>query len=174
VIDPTWRRIAGVQSQDDGLMAAVWMAHDKASDVIHLYDACIFRREVMAVIAEGLNARGRWIPVAWDASAKDMTSTLLDRGVNILPEPCKTSQASAEVVSREIWERMRTGRFKVDKRLAEWLDEYKSFYRQDAQVPLSGHPLMSATRYAVEQLPYARRQAQTRAGTGNFPKLAIV
>jgi hypothetical protein len=173
VIDPTWRRIAGVHVQDDGTLAAVWMALDKSSDVIHLYDACLFRREVLAVIAEGLNARGRWIPVAWEGRSKDMADTLLDRGVNVIPEPVKDAQAAAEVVSRDIWERMRTGRFKVDKRLAEWLDEYKAFYRQDSQVPLTGHPLMSATRYAVEQLPYARRQASSRQSI-NYPNLAIV
>src|SRR3546814_4945820 len=116
-----------------------------------MYDCCVFRREVLAVIAEGLNARGRWIPVAWESALKDMADKLLDRGCNVLPEPVKDTDALAEVTSRDIEERMRSGRFKVDKRLAEWLDEFRAFSRRDAKVPRTGYPLMSATRHAVDR-----------------------
>lgn len=173
MIDSNWKRIAGVHVQGEGEIAAVWMAHETDADRLHLYDCCIFRREVLAVIAEGINCRGRWIPIAWHEEAKDIADKLLDRGCNMLPEPCKDTEAMAEVVSREIWERMRTDRFKVDKRLAEWLDEYRSFYREDSQVPRTSHPMMSATRHAVSQLEFARRQAK-RSEKRVYPKMAIV
>lgn len=174
MIAPEWRRIAALHCQDDGEMAAVWMAHDRTADVIHLYDACVFRREVLAVIAEGLNARGRWIPVAWESASKDVADKLLDRGSNMLPDAVKDTDSMAEVTSRDIWERMRSGRFKVDKRLAEWLDEFKSFSRREAKVPRAGHPLMSATRHGVAMLEYARRQAPKGLKTVNYPKLAVI
>lgn len=174
MIAPEWRRIAGIQVMDEGDIGAVWLAHDKMSDTVHVYDCCVFRREVFAVIAEGLNCRGRWVPIAWESKAKDMADKLLSRGCRMLPEPIKDSQTVAEVSSRDILERMKTGRLKVDKRLGEWLDEYKKFYRQDAQVPMSGSPLMAATRHAVSQLPYARRQAKAGRKIGNFPKVAMV
>jgi len=174
VIAPEWRRICGVHVQDEGTLAAVWLAHDKTADVVHLYDCAKFSREVMAVIGEGLNARGRWIPIAWDKAAEDMSKKLLDRGCNMLPEPNKDSEAVAEVVSRDIWERMRTSRFKVDKRLAEWLDEYRSFFREDAKVPRTSHPLMSATRHAMSMLEYGRRQSPKGLRQVNYPKVSMV
>lgn len=174
MIDPRWRRIAGLHVQDEGTLAAVWIARDHETDTLHLYDCARFSREVLAVIGEGLNARGRWIPIAWEKSAEEMSKKLLDRGCNMLPDPIKETDAVAEVVSRDIWERMRTGRFKVDRRLAEWLDEYRNFYREDSQVPRTSHPLMSATRHAVSQLDYARRQAQRGEKQTNFPNVTIV
>lgn len=158
----------------EGDIGCVWMAHDAMSDVVHIYDACIFRREVFAVIAEGLNARGRFIPIAWELKAQDISEKLLERGCKMLPEPEKDSQALAEVHSRDILERMKTGRLKVDKRLAEWLDEYRSFYRQDAQVPLKTSPLMSATRHAVAQIQFARRVHAPRVQKQNFKQVAII
>lgn len=174
MIAPEWKRIAGIHMQEDGVISAVWMARDPMADVIHLYDACVFKREVLAVIGEGLNARGRWIPVAWESGARDMADKLLERGCNMIPEPVKDTDAMAEVVSRDVWERMRSGRFKVDRRLAEWLDEFKSYNRTDAKVPRNSHPLMAATRHAVAKIEYARRQAAKLGLNKNFPRVAIV
>lgn len=156
-LDPLWRRICGVHLQSEGHIGAVWLAHDREADVVHLYDAAIFQREVLAVIAEGLVARARWVPVAWPKEAKDLADKLLSRGVNMLPEHSTDSEGVAEVISRDISERMRTDRFKVERRLQNWLDEYRNFYREDGQVPRMSHPLMSATRYAISQLDFARR-----------------
>lgn len=173
MIDSTWRRIAGVHAQDDGIIGAAWLAHDKDTDVIELYDACAFRREPLAVIAEGLVARGRWIPIAWHKDAKEFSDNLLNRGCNMLHEHSDESDAMAEVHSREILERMETGRFLVVDRLKNWLDEAK-FLRAAGKVPLSGYPLMSATRHAYAQLAYAKRQAKRSERQVNFPKVAMI
>lgn len=174
MIAPEWRRIAGIHVLEDGTVGATWIAHDRDSDTGHIYDCCIFRREVLAVIAEGLNARGRWIPVAWAPSANEIVEKLLERGCSTLPEPVSDKPEMAEVVSREIEERMRTGRLRVEQRLAEWLDEYKSFYREDAKVPLKSHPLMSATRHAVAMLDWARRQAHKGKRQVNYARIAMI
>jgi len=173
MIQPEWRRIAGIHVQSDADIGVVWMAHDKQSDVIHLYDCCLFRREVFAVIAEGINCRGKWVPIAWESGSKEVANKLLERGCNMLPEPIKDDQALAEVNSRDILERMKTHRIKVDKRLSEWLDEYRIFYRQDSQVPLTSSPLMSATRHAVSQLSWARRQS-SRIRNNRYLKVAMI
>ena len=171
MIEDEWTRIAGIHIQEDGEVAAVWMAHDKDSDVIHLYDCCLFKREVLAVIAEGVNARGRWVPVCW--VNKELSDKLLVRGCGMQPEASDDSESMAEVNSREVWGRMRSGRFKVDRRLKEWLDEYKTFNRQDSKVPRNSHPLMAATRYAIDQLPYAMAHKSLN-NKKMYPKLAIV
>jgi hypothetical protein len=174
VIKEHWKRIAAVHCPDEGEIAAVWLAHDGDANVVHLYDCALFKAEVLAVTAEGLNARGRWIPIAWEHGAKPIADELLKRGCRMQAEPVKETPAMAEVTSREIQALMRTGRFRVDKRLAEWLDEYRSFYRQDAQVPRTSYPLMSATRLAVADLQYARAQAPAGVNRAAYPKTAIV
>ncbi len=174
MIEASWKRIAGIHVPDEGTLSAVWLAHETDADVIHVYDACTFEADVMAVIAEGLNCRGRWVPIAWEKSAEKIIEKLLDRGCNTLPEGPKETQAIAEVRSREIQERMRTGRFRVEKRLKNWIDEAGQFYRQDAQVPLKSFPLMAATRHAMEQIDYARRQQTRRKRQTNYPKIAMI
>lgn len=174
MIEPNWKRIAGLQVQDDGTIAIVWAAHDKDSDTVHLYDCALFKREVLAVVAEGLNARGRWVPVAWPKGAKEIADQLIEKGCNMLPDPVNGSQPAIEAASLDIWERMRSHRFKVNKRLGEWLEEYRTFYRQDQKVPVGSHPLMAATRHAVASLEWARRQASKRGRNINYPTIAMV
>jgi len=71
MIDNTWKRLAAFHVQDEGKIGAIWLAMDPTLDQMHLYDACVFEREVLAVIAEGFNCRGRWIPVAFREKDKD-------------------------------------------------------------------------------------------------------
>ena len=174
MIDAQSKRICGIHLEEDGTLAAVWLAHNKLDDSVHLYDACSFAREVNVVIAEGLNARGRWIPIAWHKSAKDYTENLLERGCKMLYDGSDDTDALAEVISRDIWERMRTHRFKVDKRLAIWWDEFESFDKKEGKIPVGNFPLMAATRHAMSQLKMAKRQINQRKIKKNYPRMAIV
>lgn len=123
--------------------------------MIHLYDACVFKREVLAVVAEGVNARGRGVPVAWSKRDEALSDSLLERGCNMQHRPVSDTDGSAEMMTRDLWERMRTGRFKVDKRLQEWIGEFKTFTREGDKIPRDTHPLMAATRFALQDLDYA-------------------
>lgn len=174
MVDPTWQRIAGLHFQDDGTLGVVWLARDLMNDTVHVYDCALFRREVPAVIGEGISARGKWIPVAWHKDAQEMADSLLNRGINMLPEPSADSQAMAEVISREIWQRIRSSRLRVDTTAAEWMDEYRTHYFKDSKVPIEGHPLMAATRHAIEQLVYARAQSMPGSKKPNRPQVAII
>ncbi len=169
-----WRRIAGIEVEEDGKVAAVWIGHDKLSDVVTLYDACKFNAEVLAVISEGLNARGRWIPIAWNVTSKDFSDKIMERGCNVLFEGLKESPQMAEIASRDIEERMRTGRFKVDRRLAEWLSEFELFSKQGGKIPVSGYPLMAATRYAIGQLDLAKKLQSPRKLKTNTRRISMI
>jgi hypothetical protein len=151
------KRIAAFHVEEDGKIAAVWMGVDPMADLVTLYDCCLFNAEVLPVISEGMNARGRWIPIAWESKSKDMSDSLLNRGCNMLYDPVKETPELAEMLTREIWERMRTGRFKVEKRLGEWLKEFELFGKKDGKIPVSAFPLMAATRYAIASLKDAKR-----------------
>lgn len=177
MIEPTWRRVAGVHLEDDGVVGAVWIAWDTITSVVHLYDAALFKTEVPVVIEDGISARGRYYPVAWAEKDKAFADALLDAGINMLPDGCKDDQAMAELQSRAIWQMLRGSRFRVDKRVGQWLREYKDFFRDEAQIPLKGFPLMAATRHAVEMLDYAVAESQhmSLGSTNNAPtNLAII
>jgi len=174
MIDSTWKRIAGVHTEEDGTVGVVWLAHDTMSSVVHCYDAALFKREVFAVIAEGIGARGRHYPLAWRKKDEAFCKKLQDAGINVLPEPCSDAQSVAEVISREIWQKLRTSQFRVERRVGEWLAEYRKFYRDGEAVPKEGFPLMAATRHAIEMLPYAKPERMPGSNRPNAPKLAIV
>ncbi len=169
-----WKRIAGLHQQDTGDVSVVWLALDPDADTVHLYDSATFREDdtLPVIVAGGLNARGRYIPIAHNS--KELSKVLLDRGCNMLSDECSRVQARTEVVSRDIAERMRTGRFKVDRRLADWLDEYRSFFRDDAKVPTGSHPLMAATRHAMFELEYAKAQSGAMTRKNLYAKVAMV
>ena len=92
----------------------------------------------------------------------------------MLPEGVKDTQAMAEMAAREVWERMRSNRFRVDKRNSDWLDEYRNYYVKDAAVPLEGFPLMSATRYATECILDARPLKGFGSSVKNYPEVKVV
>lgn len=174
MIDATWKRIGGMHVDEDGTVGVVWLAHDRPNDTVHVYDAAIFRLEVRAVIAEGVSARGRHFPVAWRRVDKAFADDLQEAGINIIPESCVDNQAMAEVLSREIWQKLRTGQFRVERRVGDWLKEYQRYDRSETKVPTTGFPLMSATRHAIEMLPYAKAERVPGRDRPNYPKLALI
>jgi hypothetical protein len=60
-----WARICGLDFGWGHPTAAVWMAHDRDTDTLHVYD-CYRKSEATPVIhSAAINARGKWIPVSW-------------------------------------------------------------------------------------------------------------
>lgn len=159
-LESGWFRIAGMHADVSGEIGAVWLAHDRNSDRVYLYDSALFRREVFAVIADRFKGKGgatAWIPIAWEQSAEEVVNKLKERGCRPLPEGYKDSPAMAEATSREIWERMRAETFAPASHNTHWFEEIDRFKYHDKKVPLDGFPLMSATRHAIGQIKSARR-----------------
>jgi hypothetical protein len=173
VIEDHWKRIAGLHVTEAGDIATVWLALDKDADTIHCYACAFIRRQPPAVIAEDIAAHGRWIPIAWEKRAQATRDMLIERGMNMI-DPLKEDDASAEITSNEIRQRMLSKRFRVSKALAEWTDEYKTFFRTDVTVPRDSHPLMAATRYAVAQLAWAKSLRAKGKKQTNHPRLAMI
>ena len=164
------KHVAGIHAREDGTMAVVWVAREANNDTAHLYDAHIFEREVLPVIVSGLNSRGKWIPIA--CQSEDVVEALWEHGVNVLDVE-KESDVLAELSTLEVWERFRTGRLKVKRDLTNWIEEFKTYNREDSRVPKDTHPLMSATRVALAHIDQARAQAAS-AKSKNYKEVAIV
>lgn len=164
-------RIAGIHVEPDGTLAAVWLAHNRDNDEALVYDTAVFRSETLMRIGEALNNRGRWIPIGW--ANKDVADALLDQyGCNMVPEGCKDDEALVEILSRHVWERLRAKRLRADRRLTDWAAEYKQLSEDEAAMG----PLMTATRYALENLEYARAQNPAYGGGHKplYPKVGIL
>lgn len=164
------KRICGIEMQESGDIAAVWIAFNPETDLTQVYDCFKFQKnEVMAVVASALRARGLRIPVAW--KNPEFAEALKKEGCLMIPYPATETDEMADMVSREIFERMRTGRFKVDSRLGEWKEEMQMFSREDNKIPKNSFPLMAATRHAIAMLKFARGEGQKSKPA--YPKLAV-
>jgi hypothetical protein len=156
----------------NGEIAIVWISIDPVSKHVHVYDCALFKTEVPAVIADSINNRGRWIPLAW--AHEEMSQSFLERGCKMLPEPTSDSEEMAEIVSRDIWERMRAKRITADKRLKNWGEEANGLLREKGKIPKDSHPLMSATRIAMQNIRSAKRQQSKRVNKKQKRGIAIV
>jgi len=137
-------------------MAAVWLDHDTKHDIVRVYDAQKFDREVLIVITEAMATRGKWIPVVWEAGKSDLIETFPKRRPKFINEPVKESPEFVDGLNRQLWERMRTGRFKADVKLKAWVDELAPFTKAGGKIGTQGAPLISATRYALAKIQRAR------------------
>jgi hypothetical protein len=155
------------------------MAHDRDTDVVHIYDAYRVREATPVIHAAAIKARGAWIPVAWphDGLQHDKGSgtalatqyraqglTMLRDKVSHAPDPKQDQKEGeggngVEAGLMDMLDRMQTGRLKVAAHLADWWDEFLQYHREDGKVVKENDDLMSATRYGLMMLRFAKVQA---------------
>lgn len=187
-----WPRIVGMDIGIDHPFAAVWLAWDRDSDTIYVYDCYRERNALISTQSSAIKKRGAWIPVVWphDGLQRDPKSGVTisdlyrDEGVNMRPEKFSNPPApnqkegqggqGVEAGIMEIYNRMETGRFKVFSHLHDWFEEKRQYHRKDGQIVKLRDDLMAATRYASMSLrfaitqPIARRRVNKRQGLSNW------
>lgn len=161
-----WPRICGLDIGWDHPTAAVWLAHDTEADIVYVYDVYKKAKEIPAVHASAIKARGSYIPVAWphDALQKQKDTGIALRelyiaeGVNMLPERAQFSDGSIAVEPGllTVLTRMQKGQFKVFEHLEDWLTEYRIYHRRDGVIAKVSDDVMDATRYGVMSLRFAQ------------------
>ena len=174
-----WPRICGLDFGWDHPTAAVWLAWDRDSDVVHLYDCYAVKEQTPMVHSLAIKARGEWIPVAWPhdglqhekGTGDELKKQYLKYGVKMLTKqathaPDQTAGQkegeggnSVELGITELNERILTGRFKVAKHLNDWFEEFRLYHRKDGKVVKLNDDLMDATRYGLMMLRHAKVQA---------------
>ena len=172
-----WPRICGLDFGWDHPTAAVWIAWDKDTDTVHVYDAYRVKEATPLVHAAAIKAKGTWIPVAWPhdglqhdkGSGEQLAEQYRKHGANMLKHkathaPAKGQQEgqggnSVEAGITDMLDRMQTGRFKVAKHLHDWWEEFRLYHRKDGKLVKENADLMSATRYALMMLRHAKVQA---------------
>lgn len=172
-----WPRIAAIDIGTDHPTAIVWGAWDRDTDTVYIYDAYRVSAndkdtgEKLGGIpahASALRARGVGIPVAWphDAGARDPASAkpikdLYKReGINMLEESARYEDESmgngVEAGIMDIQNRIETQRLRVAEHLKDWFAEKERYHRKDGKIVKVEDDLLSATRYLIMSLRYAR------------------
>ncbi len=157
-----WPRIAGIDFGWDHPTAVVWLAWDRDTDTVHVYDAYRVKEATPVTHAAAIKAKGAWIPVAWPhdglqhdkGSGEQLAAQYKAQGVNMLADRAKFTDGSngVEAGLSDMLMKMETGRFKVAAHLNDWWEEFRLYHRADGKVVKTGDDLMSATRYAVMSL----------------------
>jgi phage terminase large subunit-like protein len=171
-------RIIGVDFGWDHPFAAVELVWDRDADVVYVA-RCYRVREATAVIhAAALRPWGK-IPVAWPRDGRRETlegagialaKQYAAQGLDMLAVHAQFEDKSVSVEAgiADMLIRMETGRFKVFKHLNDWFDEFRLYHRKDGRVHKEGDDLMSATRYALMMLRYARTSIPPNTGSLKF------
>jgi hypothetical protein len=163
-----WPRICGIDFGWDHPTAAAWLAWDRDTDVVHLYDCYRVREETAVVHAAAIKARGEWIPVAWPhdglqtekSGGETLAAQYKKLGLRMLDEQARFEDGgnSVEAGVMEMLNRFQTGRLKVASHLTEWFEEFRLYHRDNGRLVKEYDDLLSATRYGLMMLKYARVQ----------------
>ncbi len=131
--------------------------------------------------AAAIRSRGPWIPVAWPhdgnndtAAGPQLALQYREAGVNMRRENAKfppdphnpqQSRISVEAGLAEMLTRMETGRMKVFQHLADWFEEFRLYHREDGRIVKERDDILSATRYALMDLRFAKVKTMNRPTT---------
>lgn len=175
-IPDTWRRVYGM---DVGWnrTAAIWAAEDPGSGNLELYDEHYMGQGEPASHAAAIKARGAWMqgvidPASAGASQKDgerLIEIYRSPELGLLLQPAENAVEAGLVA---VWDRLITGRLKVQAHLANWLSEFRKYHRDERGkiVKFNDH-LMDATRYlVVSGVPYLAIPPQAIPITPYVPK----
>jgi len=135
--------------------AAIFGALDRDTDVLYLYSEH-YKGEAEPVIhAQGIKARGNWIPGRIDPAARgrgqrDGEQLLHDyRNLGLKVTPAINAVESGIY---KVWERLSTGRLKVFKSLENWLAEFRIYRRDEkGKIIKDFDHLMDSTRYLIQE-----------------------
>lgn len=173
-----WARICGMDIGWDHPTAAVWMAWDRDNDTVWIYDCYRVSQEGVAVHASAIRSRGDWIPVAWphDALQHDkMSGEQIAQGyrkekVAMLPMRAQFLDGSygVEAGIQIMLQRMQTQKIRVAGHLNDWWEEFRMYHRDEGKIVKENDDLMSATRYALMMLRFAKTQTEIRGGSKGF------
>ncbi|OGT02166.1 MAG: hypothetical protein A2143_00720 [Gallionellales bacterium RBG_16_57_15] len=179
-----WPRIVGMDFGWNHPSAFVWMAWDRDSDTVYIYDAHRVAETLIPVQSMVVTGKGKWIPVAWphdgyqvrDAMhGEQLAQQYRDCGVNMRPEHAafaetpvisetKLSRISTEAGIQQMLTRMMGGKLKVFAHLTEWFEERRMYHRKDGLIVKERDDLMSATRIGIMDLRFAITEPKADKG----------
>ena len=179
-----WVRLVGCDFGWDHPAAFVWMAWDRDTDTVYIYDVLRMRETLIPVQAMAITGKGKWIPVAWphdgyqvrDAMHGDqLAQQYRAQGVNMRPEHAhfedsasvgetKVSRISTEAGIQAMLTRFQSGKLKVFSHLNDWFEEFRMYHRKDGLIVKERDDLLSATRIGIMDLRHAITEPKADKG----------
>jgi len=179
-----WPRLVGMDFGWDHPAAFVWIAWDRDTDTIYIYDTVRVSETLIPVQSMAVMNKGKWIPVSWphdgyqvrDAMhGEQLAMQYRSQGVNMRPEHAmfessqmvgerKESRISTEAGIQEMATRLAGGKMKVFSHLSDWFEEYRMYHREKGLIVKLRDDLMSATRIAIMDLRFAITEPKTQQG----------
>jgi phage terminase large subunit-like protein len=172
-----WGRICGMDFGWDHPTTAVWLAHDRESDTVYLYDSYRARQQSIPIHASAIKARRPAdIPVAWPhdglqhdkRAGEQLAQSYRNEGVAMLGEMAKFAGdrgTSVEAGIQELLTRMQTGRLRVFSHMNDWLAEFRQYHRDEGRIVKSFDDLLDATRYGIMMLRHASTTGEAPTST---------
>lgn len=162
-----WPLIGGIDFGWDHPTAGVKMAWDRDADAVYVIAAHRLREAVPAIHIATLRAWGAEMPWSWPHDglqhSKDSGEALAAQyrkgGLRMLPERAQYEGdrgSGVEAGLMDMLERMETSRWFVFRNLVDWWDEFRLYHREDGKVVKKYDDLMSASRYALMSLRFAK------------------
>jgi hypothetical protein len=161
-----WPKIGGMDFGWTHPFAAVELAWDRDSDVVYVTKAHRISEATPIQHAAAIKPWGnlRW---AWprdggretlEGAGIALAKQYRAQGLDMLHEHAQFDDGSVSVEAglMDMLDRMETGRFRVFADLLEWFEEFRLYHRNDGRVVKERDDLMSATRYGLMMLRYAR------------------
>jgi len=150
VIPPNWKKVYAL---DVGWnrTAALWGAWDEQSDVIYIFSEHYRGQAEPVVHAEGVKARGAWIPGVIDPAArgrsqedgKRLIDQYVNQGLNL-----SFAKNAVEAGLLNVWQRLSTGRLKLFRGLQNFFAEYRIYRRNEkGDIVKENDHLMDCLRY---------------------------
>lgn len=172
----SWPRLVAMDFGWEHPTAIVWLAWDRDTDTVYVYDCYRVKEQPVAIHAAVIVAKGKWMPVAWPhdglndtAVGPQLAKQYRAAGVDMLPEHSqyetvpgdadentKRARNSVEAGVSDMLTRMQTGRLKVAKHLADWYEEKRGYHRKDGKIVKLIDDLLCATRYGIMSLRFAK------------------
>jgi Terminase RNaseH-like domain len=154
VVPRHWLQIVGLDFGWDHPTAAVRVVWDRDTDTLYVTNAYRLSEEVPVIHATAIKGWGSWLPVAWPHDGLQYK----DAGLKMLDEQASHEAGGngVEAGIAEIFERMRTGRFKVFAGLGIWFEEFRTYHRAKGLIVKERDDLMAATRYGVMMRRFAK------------------
>ena len=174
----SWLRIGGLDFGWDHPTAAVKLVYDEESDTVYVTHAYKKSEATPLIHAATVKPWGK-IPWAWPhdgyqhdkGSGEPLKEQYKAQGLNMLKDRATFPDGSAGVEAglMEMLERMQTGRLKVFSHLTDWFEEFRLYHRKDGKVVKEFDDILSATRYALMMLRFARTEkSQSSLGVSDL------
>lgn len=160
-----WPQIGALDFGWDHPTAAVHLAWDRDADIVYVVRDYRVRQATPILHAAAVRPWGEWLPWAWPhdgnndtAAGENLAAQYRAQKLNMLPERATFDDggSSVEAGLMEMLDRMQTGRWKVFRTAGNWLEERRTYHRKDGKVVKERDDTISASRYGMMMLRFAR------------------